>query len=220
MTSARKWTHRVGYITAALVAFVLLAVGGLEFQLWRKDRGRRFHDMERTQTHTGPLSPSKVRYRPDATDVLSTLPPRDPENGLSFVVMPSLCGEWFAYSLHVPTQPGPAEGNLNIFPRNLETGNFGPPQIVRFNMPASGGRALLSRVANLTKDWSGEIEQCFDGTEVAFELVNFGKITSGAGNSSCSEHYGELSILIFKSVRGAIPQAIRPVGKSWNAKER
>jgi hypothetical protein len=217
MRRSLRWLHRLGYVCTAIVTLELLAAGALAAHFWLEDRERLYFAMERTRTHAGPLTPGKVRYRPDESDLFSTLPPIDARNGLRFAAMPSLRGPWFAYSIAVPTQTGRVKGVLNIFPRNLQTGDFGATQTIRFTMPAATGQVLLSKVSNLTKDWGGKDDRCLDGTGVAFELAMGGNVTSGSGNSACSEHYGALSLLFLKPVQGLIPMEIRPMGKGWRA---
>lgn len=209
------WLHRIGYVTTAIVALELLGVAAMAIRFGPEVKERRAFALAQTRTHAGPLKPDEVRFRPDQIDVLSTLPRMDAPNGLRFAAMPSLRDPWFAYSLSVPSHGDRAEGTLNILPRQLEDEGPGAIRTIKFTMPLASARALLSKVSGLTKDWAGEESRCLDGTRVAFEFVADGIVTSGVGNSACSEHYGRISLLVLNSVKNIIPKEVRPAGKSW-----
>jgi hypothetical protein len=56
-------------------------------------------------------------------------------------------------------------------------------------------------VDSMTDWWFGYgLGGCYDGIAVAFERTRGSKVTSGVGNSSCSEHYKTLRKLVLQVV--------------------
>lgn len=217
MNKSLNRLHGIGFVTTATVALALFALSALAIHFWLEDRARRVLTMEETRTHAGPIATPAVRYRPDEIELLGTLPPITglKGDGLRFGAMPSLDGPWFAYALTALPHASRAQGILKVYPRNPRTKGLGPKQVIRFTMPAASARSLFSRVGHLTEGWPGDDGDCVDGARVAFELARGGKVTSGAGNAACSEHYGDLSLLALRSAQGVIPRELRPIGKSW-----
>ena len=209
------WLHRVGYLTTALVLAEVALVGTVAFNGWRQNRDQRAAEIERTRTHAGPLLADDPRYRPDELDLLQTLEPLSAtaDHDWRFVAMPSLSGAWFAYVM--TTEPGSRRGHGTLVA--FRHGSVDRRFIRRFTVSADAARRYMARIARLTDRWDGERDLCVDGTGVAFELRSARGITSGSGNSGCSEHYRAVARFALEPVRALIPPVLRPRGGEWRA---
>ena len=217
-----KWLHRVGYVMTLIVAVGLMLLSIPLFRLWQHDREWLAAARERTRTHQGPIiaDTNPDRYRPDEFDVVSTLPALRGD-GLRFVAMPSLRGRWYAISVSTISNADRATGMIRVFSRSdNERGDMALRDTINFWMRPQAVEQLVADAASLTNNWGGERTPCFDGTGVAFELSRSGSITSGMGNSACSEHYGQLSQIVLQRFETLIPIEERPTDVNWRKGDR
>lgn len=216
------WLHRIGYVTTALIAAQLVAIGILMTLGWINDRERRAAAIEETRTHETPLLPTEDRYvRRTAIELLKTLPPLSSlhGDGLRFVVMPSLAS--YHYAIAISLRPGSAEarGVLKTF-ENHELAKAFDSQTAptvsdrNFVMPAQAYRSLAGEWDEMTDDWPGKVAYCLDGSTMAFERVREQRVTSGIGN--CIEHYEQLQLLILKYIHRFAPGDDLPAESSWH----
>ncbi|QHD67846.1 hypothetical protein GS397_12925 [Sphingobium yanoikuyae] len=208
------WLHRIGYITTAIVAAQLVGIGIIGLRLWNEDRQRLAYALDKSRTHKGPLSAQKLRFRPDAIDVLAMLPALQ-RNGLRMVARPALRDSWIALSLSTSSN-GNAQGHLKIFAQpDGQENNLPAQRSLDFSISNTEAISLLSDISIMTNDWDGERLACLDGTGFAFELSLDGEVTSGQGNSACSDNYGAVSQRVQKSINRFIPKELRPTGGNW-----
>lgn len=209
------WLHRIGYVTTAIVAAELVGLGVLCVGLWNADRKYLAYSLEQTRTHQGPLIAQDIRFRPDEFDLLATIPPLNARS-LRFVATPALRDTWFAFAISVPPNGDQAKGILKLFAHpDGQQEALRIKRVVDFSMPKPAADRLLLDIDRMTDGWKGDRLGCIDGTGVAFELSISGKVTSGRGNSACSDHYGAVSLRIQKSISQLASDDGRPIGKDW-----
>jgi len=207
-----RWLHRIGYVTTALVLIELLLIAGLALHAWGAERHARALAREETRTRAGPIAVPAVRYRPDAIDLLATVPPlpAGAGQGARFAISPYLSGRWFAVALSV--QPGAAQA------RGALVGVDGEGRVryrIGFALPAADARRFLARLEALVDKWPGDASRCLDGTGLAFELRSAAGVSSGEGNAGCNDHYRRIGGLVLGLVGPLVPAEDRPASGEW-----
>jgi hypothetical protein len=196
---------------ATLIAIVLV----LAFSWFQMVEAKRAA-FERTRTHSGPL---KIQYS-DMQNLLASLPSfkaLSPQ-GLRFVAMP-FSHRWYAFALTTQSPSSLATGELVIFQFADDPNESITRRTIRFTAPRVQALRLLTKFERITRSFPGDVEQCTDGTSVAFEFVSGGQISSGSGNAACSAHYRQVSALIADAVGNLLPPPERP-GREWMSKGR
>jgi hypothetical protein len=223
MASARlkTWLHRIGYVTTVIV---LAEAGFLGYSAYGESKGSmRLEAVSRQKTRTleAPLSsPRELDALAQAASLSDTS-----GDGIRFVAMPSFYGRWYVVAVHLPAGSDQAQGVaavLQLPDRGQADGSSArhPLKPVRretFLVPKADYASIMQRVDALTDGWEGDPKalSCFDGTPVAFERVRAKRITSGAGNESCSDHYNALNLEMRQMLKRYDPQGQFPARDDW-----
>lgn len=218
-----KWLHRIGYATTLIVAIELLGIGGVVVRQWQIERQRSAAGVERTRTHYGRLRIAEPRvFRPDEMDLLAALPPLAGrgDGGFRFVAIPSFGRRWYAYSVSLPSSAAQAHGMILVFDNPAgDNARQGPRKSLGFTMSRATATRLMAALDNLTRGWKGEGgDSGLDGTLVAFERVERGHVSSGSGNSSCSDHYKLLSQIALAPIKSLFRHGDSPATSDWMPK--
>jgi len=176
----------------------------------------RLHErlLDESRTHERSLAvTSNDLLEEDGAKLLARLPPLVTlgEGGLRFAAMPSFSRRWYAVAISKRQTSGHVQ--LMVFD-DQANGAASEPVERDFDLSAEHYAKLTAEVGELLGDWPGETHICLDGTPIAIEQNWRGRVLSGVGNASCSEHYGRVSSLIFDVVRGTLPRDSL-VAPSW-----
>lgn len=215
----KTWLHRIGYVTTVIVLAEATFIGYRLFDTWRQNEHRAAIAREETRTHEGPLND------PYAVAALARTPPVSEMSGdgFRFVVMPSFYEYWYVVSVHLADGSDQAQGVFELVQPERKGDdssdkfqlNYLPLQT--FIVPKADYAATMKRIDALSDGWPGDSHGfgCFDGTPVAFERVRAKRITSGAGNESCSARYHALNLEIRRMLKRDAAQLKFPVGEDW-----
>ena len=168
----------------------------------------RLHErlLDESRTHERALAvTSNDLLEEDGAKLIVRLPPLVTlgEGGLRFAAMPSFSKRWYAVAISKRQTFGHVQ--LLVFDDQANGAASGPVER-DFDLSAEHYAKLTAAIGELLENWPGENQTCVDGTPIAIEQNWRGRVLSGVGNASCSEHYGRVSSLIFDVVRGTLPR--------------
>ncbi|NEX94908.1 hypothetical protein [Caulobacter sp. 17J65-9] len=211
-----RWLHLIGYATTLIVVVELVAAGIYGYRVWQSEQQMRMRAFEMTRTHARPLT-SEDLLEADAVRSLASV--RQTAGGakdaLHYVAMPSF-SDWYAMTLYLPEDGDTANVALVVVHRDAETGAVKALEPHNFTVPKAEYLRATVQLDELTHDWAGEVDDCFDGTPVAFERVKGGAITSAVGNAECSAHYRAVNQVVERLITPHAPKDLNIFPEWWS----
>jgi hypothetical protein len=205
----RRWLHRIGYATTAVVLaqllFAAVVVGREHLRRRAWAAGRKTE----TAWHAGPLAApdymlpfmAELRARTSQTG-----------EGLLFLAYPALDQRVFAVALRPAAGKSDVGGMLLIIDERLPRA-----KAVRrfdFRISAAEYRQLVGRINIAAADFDGSEHFDTDGTDIAIERVTGGRMASGHGNMI--EPYRSIGEQVLGLLRRPLPNADLPQpGHDW-----
>lgn len=212
----RKWLHVLGYFCTAIVLceIVLFAYGAIRATIKQQQIVEAFKDASRTRSTLLGVGKCDVVCS-DAVRMLHRLPPQSvaDKSGFRFVAMPSFSREWYVLSIS-DGQTGTARGLLAVVKRD-DSGQLSSGNVQEISIPGNSYVRLKSQIENIAKNFSGDVESCFDGTPVAFELADDTRVMSGVGSATCGGHYRAISAAVLNGIRPFIGVTDLPPNYDW-----